>query len=917
MVVWSPLLSLVSLTLSVVLSTAAAQDPTKGATVPASTPLVEDIPNAYIVEFADGYNIDSLLADLKGNAIDTVKRKDLKYKLFNGASFDIKGNSKEEVERAVERISGHSKVKKIWPVRKVTLPDDKFTSIGFGSKGSFDVLQDGAVLKRQSKANNTYNLHMQTQVDRLHAEGFTGKGIKIALIDSGVDYKHPLLGGCFGKGCKVSFGYDIIGDDMSQPGKFPDDDPMDCAGHGTHVAGIVGANPSELGFVGVAPDAELGAYKALNCIGYSTNEMLISAFNMAYEAGADIISSSTGIEGGWADDAWSSAVSRIVDAGVPVVIAAGNSGEQGLWRPSSPSAGRGVTSVASTDNTEFTFLFLAGTYKLDDGDPAKFPWIAGEPALGNISLPLRLLTNTSGAAVDACQPLAEGVTLSANTVYLVAETGACRHQSQIDNMADKGAKNVIIYARTDRPVKQSYLSGPKANFGVTTQTQGKAWVNALQSGSNITVTTLEPVHSPGLAEHTPNTATGGYTSYWSSWGPDWELFVTPNVAAPGGEIVSTYPLSLGSYAVASGTSMACPFAAGALALIAQKRKVKDSGALRSLLASTSKQLVHHDGQKADPQNRLHSVLQGGAGLLQVFDASEAKGLLSTAFISFNDTEHYKDVTFSLKNTGKREATYELGHRPAATVYALDNHDPGYPQAFPVELAPAAAVAELSFSKKVVRVPAGRSVSITVKATPPTANIDLSRQPFYSGFITLNGTNGDALVLQYQGLAGAALRKAPIIAEGLNDLNIPRSYIATTTNRFPYPINNDTVFRIPRPAIPPVANDSIGFPQARVSHGLGTRRMEFRVVPLEHGGAIQTEDWHGLKTLPTEIYGAPYELIPRGSTWRTFEGLMADGATAPEGKYKIAVAALRLFGDWNKEEDWHVMELEPSFTIRYT
>lgn len=450
MVVWSPLLSLVSLTLSVVLGTAVAQDPAQGAALPAPTPLVEDIPNAYIVEFADGYSIESLVADLRINAIDTVKRKDLKYKLFNGASFDIKGNTKEEVERAVERISGHSKVKKIWPVRKVMLPDDKVTSIGFGSAGPFNVLQNGALMKRQSETNNTYNLHMQTQVAKLHAEGFTGKGMKIALIDSGIDYTHPLLGGCFGKGCKVSFGYDLVGDDMSQPGKFPDDDPMDCAGHGTHVAGIVGANPSELGFVGVAPDAELGAYKALNCIGYSTNEMLISAFNMAYEAGADIISSSTGIEGGWADDAWSSAVSRIVDAGVPVVIAAGNSGEQGLWRPSSPSAGRGVTSVASVDNTEFTFLFLAGTYKLDDGEPAKFPWIANEPALGNLSLPLRLLTNTSGALLDACQPLAEGVTLSGNALYLVAETGTCRHQTQIDNMADKGAKNVMIYARTDR-----------------------------------------------------------------------------------------------------------------------------------------------------------------------------------------------------------------------------------------------------------------------------------------------------------------------------------------------------------------------------------------------------------------------------------------------------------------------------------
>lgn len=83
--------------------------------------------------------------------------------------------------------------------------------------------------------------------------------------DTGVDYKHPALGGCFGSGCKVAFGHDFVGDayDNGSPEKDvpkPDKDPMDCAGHGTHVAGIVAARnegPHALGlqrFVGVAPD---------------------------------------------------------------------------------------------------------------------------------------------------------------------------------------------------------------------------------------------------------------------------------------------------------------------------------------------------------------------------------------------------------------------------------------------------------------------------------------------------------------------------------------------------------------------------------------------------------------------------------------------------------------------------------------
>lgn len=83
-----------------------------------------------------------------------------------------------------------------------------------------------------------------SNVDDLHSAGIKGKGVKIAVIDSGVDYRHPSLGGCFGEGCKISFGYDFVGDDytgVSEP--VPGPDPLTtCAegGHGTHVMGIIG-----------------------------------------------------------------------------------------------------------------------------------------------------------------------------------------------------------------------------------------------------------------------------------------------------------------------------------------------------------------------------------------------------------------------------------------------------------------------------------------------------------------------------------------------------------------------------------------------------------------------------------------------------------------------------------------------------
>lgn len=79
-------------------------------------------------------------------------------------------------------------------------------------------------------------------IDKIHATGNKGKGIKIAVFDTGVDFRHPSLGGCFGPGCKVSFGYDFVGDGFAPPPGGFQGSPIPLAtcpsgGHGTHVMG--------------------------------------------------------------------------------------------------------------------------------------------------------------------------------------------------------------------------------------------------------------------------------------------------------------------------------------------------------------------------------------------------------------------------------------------------------------------------------------------------------------------------------------------------------------------------------------------------------------------------------------------------------------------------------------------------------
>src|SRR6185295_12227406 len=123
--------------------------------------------------------------------------------------------------------------------------------------------------------------------------GFTGAGIKVGVNDTGIDYDHPDLGLCFGPGCRVAYGYDFVGDAFSGPvtTPVPDDDPDDCQGHGTHVAGIVGANGA---IKGVAPGVTFGAYRVFGCTGSTTDDVMIAAMERALADGMDIINMSIG-----------------------------------------------------------------------------------------------------------------------------------------------------------------------------------------------------------------------------------------------------------------------------------------------------------------------------------------------------------------------------------------------------------------------------------------------------------------------------------------------------------------------------------------------------------------------------------------------------------------------------------------------
>ncbi len=252
--------------------------------------------------------------------------------VFNGIALDI--NS--EQAKQIEKISG---VKKVYPNLEVKLSlMDSVPLINADELWQLD--EDG------NKCSTTGKPCL------------TGTDARIAIIDTGVDYTHPDLGGCFGAECKVIDGFDFIN---------YDNDPMDDHGHGTHVAATAAGNGV---LKGVAPDANIYAYKVLDSGGSGSFSSVIAGIDRAVDPNndgnfsdhVDVLSMSLGglcwsyDESCGPDDPASQAVDNAVDAGVVAVIAAGNAGPY-PGSIATPGTARKAITVGATDKNKVLAYF--------------------------------------------------------------------------------------------------------------------------------------------------------------------------------------------------------------------------------------------------------------------------------------------------------------------------------------------------------------------------------------------------------------------------------------------------------------------------------------------------------------------------------------------------------------------------------
>lgn len=713
-----------------------------------------------------------------------------------------------------------------------------------------------------------------------------------------IDYLHPALGGCFGPGCLVSYGTDLVGDDFNGANKpQPDPDPLDaCNGHGTHVAGIIAAQPNNpYGIIGAAQDVTLGAYRVFGCRGDVGNDILIAAYNMAYEDGSDIITASIGGASGWSEDPWAAVVSRIVESGVPCVVSAGNDGSAGIFYASTAANGKKVTAIASVDNIISPSLLNNASFSVNGSRAESFGFTVGEPGTwNNISLPLWTVNFNTTDPAHGCDPYPDDTPDLSGYVVLVRR-GTCTFAQKASNAAEKGAKYILFYNNAAGTATASAIVPGISGVAMVTAEQGEKWTNALEAGSKVVVNMVYPSSGPKFLANFENTETPGFLSDFTSWGPTFEVEVKPQFATPGGLILSTYPRALGSYSVLSGTSMACPLAAGVYALMINALKTKDPKRLENALSATARPNLFRLNGESLPL--LAPVPQQGAGLIQAWDATVATTLLSVSSLSFNDTDHFNPVQeFTISNALDRDVTYSLGHVGAATAYTFANADDITPQVFPGELTD--DFATLSFDPSgEFTIPAGESKVIKVTAEPPKG-VDAKRLPVYSGYITINGTDNSALSLPYTGVAGS-MHSAVV-------LNAPATHLSRSRDSMGLPVPANTTFVLPPPG--QARNPTFGaeFPKLVITLAMGSARVNVDVVPV--GGS------NNATTLGQPV-GMPSLYNPRGRFQYTWDGQLDDRTYVPAGQYKFVIKALRIFGDPDKDSEYDVTETVP-FGIRY-
>ena len=497
------------------------------------------------------------------------------------------------------------------------------------------------------------------------ADGYTGEGMTIAIVDTGLDYDHQNFGALSADkltdtsmdaddisavlpqlnaaaryegltvenlyySTKVVYGFNYVDADL-------DISHADGRGdHGTHVAGIAAANKvdgSEV--VGVAPDAQLLIMKVFGKAGGAYTEDIIAALEDALILGVDVVNMSLGTTAGFTSDTEEvdAIYQRVATTGTVLAVSAGNSytaGYNNMWGTDqnltehvdnglvgAPGLYANVLTVASVENTMVHRNYIAaGDYKIaynlsSNGSDRELTTLTGN--YGLVAVPgVGEAADYEGLDVDGKVVLVQRGTISFAEKHMYAE--------------EAGAAAVLVYNNTASEQFGMDLTGSTATIPAVaiSMADGEYLKAAIAENADFTVSfpTVTALMPSPLASQ---------MSDFSSWGVSPDLRLEPDITAPGGYIYST--VDGGRYETMSGTSMAAPNIAGLSALVkqyveAEMAETEDVRVMvQNLLVSTAAPLVHQES------GLFYSPRQQGAGLANAYNS-----VTTTAYLTVDGAE---------------------------------------------------------------------------------------------------------------------------------------------------------------------------------------------------------------------------------------------------------------------------------------
>jgi minor extracellular serine protease Vpr len=506
----------------------------------------------------------------------------------------------------------------------------------------------------------------------VQATGKTGAGVKVAVIDGGIDYTHRNLGGAgttaafaaaYGSSpsdpknttrdglfptAKVVGGYDFVGDDWPNSPEAPDDDPIELEGHGTHVADIIAGRSNDGRHKGMAPDALLYAIKVCSTVtDYCSGVALLQGLDFALDPNGDgdtrdavdVINLSLGQDYGQIEEDVGLAAAIAVKLGVVVVAAAGNAANL-PYIVSSPSTGVGVISVAQTHTPSAKLVpLLVNAPAAIAGVYANTETLAFAPIGAGVTQDVVFYGRGCPAGSVDGQAAADPVLSNPGGKIALIDRGACNVSLKVDAAAKAGAKGVLIGQVAAGDTVAAGFGGGDTFVPtlVIQQSLSTSIKTRLGEGQVVNVSMSNASAIPGVGSMVSASSRGPAIS---------TQHIKPEIGAPGASVSAQAGTGTGE-APFGGTSGATPMVAGAAALLIEAFPHRSPERIKAMLMNSAETVVYTN--PAAVPGELAPITRVGAGELRVDRAMALTSLAwnpaqKSAALSFGALEVDRAIT---------------------------------------------------------------------------------------------------------------------------------------------------------------------------------------------------------------------------------------------------------------------------------